>query len=153
MASFYNAAEVAGAAVEIERRGQTFYKEAAAAAQDADTRKFFLFFAGEEARHEQLFLSLQKRVGTVELPAWATEVEYADYLGSLLDSHSLFNDPPSVAGMAKTQAVRMAMGFEKDTILFFHEMKALLPDSESPFIDQCIEEEKRHLKQLGDLLR
>lgn len=156
MASFFHASEIAGAAVEIERRGQSFYNMVASGAKDPEVKRFFEYFAGEEARHEQIFELLRDRLGKAELPAWATAEEYVQYLSALIDSHSLFSDTQAkmvISGdLDKRQAVRMAMSFEKDTILFFYEMKELLPASEKAIVDECIAEEKRHLKQLRGML-
>jgi rubrerythrin len=156
MATFFTAGEVARAAVEIERRGQSFYKRIAEQAQNDEARKFFAYFAGEEAKHEQLFEELADRLGPVELPAWSTVEEYAQYLGALLDSHALFDGGVAEYRMANADdlqtAVRMAMSFEKDTILFFTEMRDLVPETERPFVQECIEEERTHLRQLRSML-
>lgn len=152
MAEMFSAAELAQAAVEIERRGQAFYKDVAGKAEDPEVKKFFVWFAGEEARHEKLFQELADRLGSWELPAWSTEDEYSDYLKAMLDSHSLFNGGLAELLMAQAHniqtAIRMAMGFEKDTLLFFTEMKSLVPDSEKTFLQSCIDEEREHLRML-----
>ena len=156
MATFFNAAEVAKAAVEIERKGQAFYKAAAKQAENEEARKFFAYFAGEEAKHEQVFESMCSRLGDTELPAWATEEEYAEYLSALIDSHSLFVNGQTAAlpaGASLQEAIRMALGFEKDSILFFKEMRELVPDGEKPVVQECIDEEKRHILQLTQMLR
>ncbi len=156
MAQFFNAAEIASAAVEIETRGQAFYLRVAQAAKDKDVARFFEFFAGEEAKRKGLFEALAKRLGPVELPAWSTKEEYADYLAALLDTHALFSGGLAetlMAGAAdQASAMRLAMSFEKDTILFFMEMKELVPESEKAFIDWCIREERTHLKMLRERL-
>ena len=152
MAQFFNAAEIANAAVEIETRGQAFYLRVANAAKSAEAKTFFEYFAGEEAKHKGLFEALAKRLGPMELPAWSTKEEYADYLAALLDTHALFSGGLAEKLMAEaadeSTAIRLAMSFEKDTILFFMEMKELVPDSEKPFLDLCIHEERAHLKML-----
>ena len=155
MAEFFKAAEIAGAAVRIEQQGQEFYKDAAGAAKSRDAKEFFLYFAGEEARHERIFQDLQTRMGTFDLPAWSTSDEYGQYLQALIDSHSIFS-PGLKQRLAQapdeTEAIRLAMGFEKDTILFFMEMRELVPDSEKRFIQQCIDEERSHLRKLAAML-
>lgn len=157
MARFFTAGEVAIAAIEIERRGQDFYLRVAAKASNLETRDFFKFFAGEEAKHQQLFEDLATRLGPVELPAWSTNEEYAEYLAALLDSHALFSGEYAEKLMAEAEnesaAVRMAMSFEKDTILFFNEMRELVPDAEKGFIQHCIDEERSHLRQLRGRLQ
>ncbi len=155
MVEFFKAAEIAEAAVRIEQQGQEFYKNAAEAAKSRDAKDFFLYFAGEEARHEQIFRDLQARMGAFELPAWSTSEEYGQYLQALIDSHSIFSPDLKqrlAAARDETEAIRLAMGFEKDTILFFMEMRELVPDSEKRFIQQCIDEERSHLRKLAAML-
>lgn len=152
MAQFFTAGEIAKAAIEIESRGQEFYLRVAAKAKKPETQDFFKFFAGEEAKHRKLFEDLAKRLGPVELPAWSTNEEYAEYLAALLDSHALFSGEYAEKLMSEAEdeaaAVRMAMSFEKDTILFFNEMRELVPDAEKGFVQHCIDEERSHLRQL-----
>jgi rubrerythrin len=155
MAGFFQAAEIAAAAVNIEQQGQAFYRQAAEASKKPDIQDFFLFFAEEEARHEQFFQQLKDRLGRIELPAWSTSEEYSAYLQALIDSHSIFS-PQLQKGLAEAtsenEAIRLAMGFEKDTILFFMEMKELVPQSEQKIVQQCIEEEREHFRRLSKML-
>lgn len=155
MAEFFKASEIVEAAVRIEQQGQEFYKDAAEAAQSRDAKDFFLFFAAEEARHEQIFRDLQARLGGFDLPAWSTSEEYSVYLQALIDSHSIFSldlEQRLAAVRNEAEAIRLAMGFEKDTILFFMEMRELVPESERRFIQQCIAEERSHLRKLSAML-
>lgn len=155
MAEFFKAADVVEAAVRIEQQGQIFYRQAAQAAKNPDARDFFLFFAQEETRHEQVFRDLLSRVGQVELPAWSTDEEYSQYLQVLIDSHAIFSPDlkKRLQGAAdEIEAIRLAMGFEKDTILFFKEMEELVPESEKRFVRQCIDEERSHLRKLSSML-
>ncbi|SMP40339.1 ferritin-like domain-containing protein [Desulfonatronum lacustre] len=155
MAEFFQAAEIAEAAVTIEQQGQAFYISAAQAAKNPDVKDFFLYFAKEEARHEQIFQQLKDRLGKFELPAWSTTEEYGMYLKALIDSHSIFSPELQrrlAEATSENEAIRLAMGFEKDTILFFMEMKELVPDTEKKFVMQCIDEERSHLRQLSKML-
>lgn len=155
MAHFFHANEVAKFAVEIEKRGREFYLRAAKAAKTPTVKELFVYLADEESRHEDIFTALLERLGTVELPAWSTKEEYTDYLEALIDSHMLFN---GLAEKHMTEAdderdvIRMAMSFEKDTMLFFSEMKGLVPESERDAVQSCYEEERTHLRKLKTML-
>jgi len=157
MAEFFKAAEVVAAAVEIEKRGQAFYRRLAQAAQSDEVKRFFEYFAAEEARHESVFRGLARQVSPVELPAWSTQDEYADYLRALLDSHTLFT--PGLAeslddrGGDLAWALHLAMSFEKDSLLFFMEMISLVPQEQRVHVQRCIEEERLHMRQLGEMLQ
>jgi hypothetical protein len=47
------------------------------------------------------------------------------------------------------EALETAMGFEKDTIMFFLEMREFVPDGEKKHIQACIDEERSHLRLLA----
>lgn len=157
MASFISACDVAKAALEIERRGEVFYLTAAQNALDTDAKSLFTTLAAEEAEHAKLFVGLAERLDKLgtscELPAWSNAEEYRSYLSALLDSHCLFMEADTVAeGLAWREALRMAIHFEKDTLLFFQEMRSLVPQSEVAFVERLINEEKHHMQTLRGLL-
>ncbi len=157
MAQFFRAADIANAAVEIERKGQAFYRRVADQATTPATRELFLHLMEEEKKHEILFAELLKRLGSVELPAWSTAEEYNLYVDALIGSHALFTGGLAERYMAQAgdeeTAIRMAMAFEKDTLLFFLEMRDMVPDAEKAHVERCADEERLHLRQLSDLLR
>ncbi|WP_027190098.1 ferritin-like domain-containing protein [Fundidesulfovibrio putealis] len=157
MAEFFNASDVVGAAVEMERRGQAAYRQTAKATTDPKVKRLFENLAVEEARHEEMFKAMAERIGPAELPAWSSMEEYSAYLGALLDSHALFSpgftESLAAASVNLDDAVRQAMRLEKDSMLFFQEMLYLVPGSEHPLIQECIEEERRHLRQLAAMLQ
>ncbi|TVM30067.1 ferritin family protein, partial [Oceanidesulfovibrio marinus] len=119
---FFKANEVAQAAVEIERKGQAFYRNVANAASAQAARDLFTFMAGEEAKHEAIFQALKNRLGEIEMPAYSNANEYQEYLEALIDSHALFSGgiAERLASEASDMvtAVNIALAFEKDTLLF-----------------------------------
>lgn len=155
MANIFKANDVVLAAVEVERRGKAFYDYLVSVTTDPRTKELFEYLAAEEVKHEAIFQALYDRLGKVQLPAWSNEPEYLTYLNALIDTHALFayGDLSNVKAQVKTRedALRIAMGFEKDSILFFVEMKEFVPESEKKFVEQCAEEERRHLRQLAGM--
>ena len=157
MAHFFSANEIAKSAVEIERKGRAFYLRLEEAAKTEKTRKLFNYLAQEEAKHEEIFQGLFDRLGNINLPAWATEHEYAEYLQGLIESHALFSDETVAKRMDaledEREGILMAMSFEKDTLLFFKEMEDLVPDSEKAAVKECAQEERVHLARLQAMLK
>lgn len=148
MGSLVKAADAVAAAIEIEKRGQAFYAEAENKAQLPAAKDFFAFMAKEEGRHKLIFEDMLKRLGGIDLPLDIQEQEYLDYVEATLDSHLLF--------MAETPAIegdpyQLALRFEKDTIIYFLAMVDLVPESEKKFVQECIEEEKRHIQMIAKL--
>ncbi len=50
------------------------------------------------------------------------------------------------------EAVRMAMGFEKETLLFFHDLRDVVSEADKEVILHIIAEEKSHLQRLAGML-
>lgn len=157
MVTFFSANEVVELAMRIEQKGQAFYLLAADEAKDPAAKEFFDFFAEEESRHELFFRGMRDRLGNIEVPPGSDYEEYTQYVMALVDSHDVFNFDYTEAFKGEDfsfeEAVRAAMRFEKDTILLFTELKRMVPDSERKFVEECIDEERGHLRMLAQKLR
>lgn len=157
MAYFFQANEVAELAMRIEQKGQAFYLLAADAAEDPGARDFFEFLAQEESRHEVFFRDLRDSMEHFELPPESDFEEYTRYVLALIDSHDVFNfdytDSFNSGNFSFEDAVRIAMRFEKDTILLFTELKTMVPENERAVVEECIAEERGHLAMLADKLK
>ena len=146
MASFVNTADAIAAAVEIERRGHSFYNSIEEKAASPDDKQFFAFMAQEEQRHEKVFAAMLERIGGLPLPAGSTDEEYLLYVRGLLDSHTLF--VPGLQERALAAPVYEAVQFEKDTLLFFMELERMVPDAERASVRDCADEERKHIRML-----
>jgi|Deesub1362B_J571_1020462.scaffolds.fasta_scaffold12984_2 rubrerythrin len=157
MAGIFKVNEVVGIAVEIERRGEAFYREMAARAQDHKVRETLDFLAGEEVKHQKFFSDLLARLEPFQLPPGSDEDEYWAYVNDLIDSHFLFDDALNrrlvSSVISDKEVLHLAMGFEKESILFFTELKSLVPTSEVQTVEACIQEERRHLRKLVEMLK
>jgi rubrerythrin len=155
MANLFKANDAALAAVEIETRGEKFYRQLAEKADDAGTRRLFEHLADEETTHKAHFKALYERLGNVSLPAGSNEAEFSTYMNALIDTHTLFRESDTALMenvKSRKDAILKAMIFEKESILFFMEMREMVPEREKKFIDECIEEERIHLRQLNEML-
>ncbi len=149
-----SASEILQIAIGIERRGIAFYDVMAKSVQNAETRKVFQNFARMEQYHVKIFQDMLDEADKYE-PAQADSEEYDAYVQALGDS-AVFTDDMITSEMAtKTEsdieALELAIGAEKDSILFYYEMKELLPQRVHPTVNRVITEEKSHLRQLSEL--
>ena len=81
--------------------------------------------------------------------------EYAAYLQALVDS-AVFTDDAVTSELATRSgsdaaAVELGISAEKDSILFYYELREMMPKPGRATIDKIIAEEKLHLRQLSDL--
>jgi len=142
--------EILEFAVYIEERGYEFYVGAMKKFSEARITELFQYLADEEFKHEKIFKKLLEQSG--ELKGGSHDAEYQAYLREFCKSHSLA-DPETVnAKLSKVSGLEevldMAMGFEKDSIVFFSELKGIYARGNSAAVDKIIHEEMGHLRKI-----
>ncbi len=149
----FNLEEVLQFAIFIERNGERFYREAAAKLSDPQSRHLFLRLAHEEVGHEQLFSRLLADAGKLEVDVRHSE-DYLAYLRAYVDNVA-FRHKQAEAQLAgvidEATAIQFAMQREQDSILFYMELRELLPEHERSAIDAIIAEERTHFQALAEL--
>ena len=156
MGIFFSGRELLNMAVGIERNGAAFYYSLANSAKDLSVQGAYKDLSDRETEHIETFRNLLKSIGDYEPPEVQTE-EYRDYLQALVDS-LVFTDDAVVQEMAEkvdsdAEAIEIGLGAEKDSILFYSEVRCFVRTSDRDVVDRVIEEEKSHLRQLTDLKR
>ena len=125
----FNANEVFVMAEQLERNGAKFYRNAAKEIPDPDNQKFLEGLAAMEDQHEKTFIKMKaelterEKQGTVFDPSG----EGVLYLHALADTRVFFEkeiDLSSMEGILKT-----AIEAEKDSIIFYLGMKAVVPEN------------------------
>lgn len=154
MSISFSGSELINMAVGIERRGIAFYDIMTKSTENAAIRDAFQYLADMERSHLQLFQEMLDKAGKAQAPE-PDNKEYTDYLQALIES-AVFTDDMITSEMAMeadsdTEAIELAIGAEKDSILFYYEMKDILPRPVQNLVNQIITEEKSHLRQLTDL--
>jgi rubrerythrin len=154
--AIFTAAEALEMAMEIEKNGEVFYTAVAEKSADPEVQALFEDLAAQERGHYRVF---QKMLGTVtpalDLPS-AEYDEYQIYVQSALDN-ALFAGPDKALALAKQAqdretALRAALGFEKDTMLFFYDLRDMVSETDQEAVSNVIREEKKHLRRLAGLL-
>jgi len=149
---------ILGWALSIESNGEAFYREAASKAQDRDVRLLFEELAQQEQRHRRTFERMLERLPAPEGAASADAMmEYEAYLRTAL-SNALFAGPESGLALARqaadeAAALRAAIAFEKDTLLFYYDLRDLVPEAQRPALTAIVQEESAHVRQLAQVLR
>ncbi|MDR1044469.1 MAG: ferritin family protein [Candidatus Adiutrix sp.] len=157
----FNAGEVFKIALTIEDNGRLFYEKAASKAFSEDLSQFFKALGTEELSHKAVFTALMKKLppATTAATVWDPDNDLDKYLKAMADQH-VFNQKPAAIEdklskiSAPAEAIKMAMGFEKDTIVFFLELQSVTDDQESRNeIAKLLNEERKHLARLTDKLQ
>ena len=156
MGIFFSGRELINIAIGIEKNGAAFYDFLVKSTKEAMARDVYRYLADKEKEHIGIFTSMLSSVGEYQPPETYTE-EYALYLKALVDS-SVFTDDQVARDMAQkvgseAEALQIALGAEKDSIVFYSEMRDLVRPSDREVVDKVINEERSHLRQLSDLKR
>lgn len=150
----YTMKEIIDIAIGIEETGRDFYVRCGSKFKDPGISDTFDFLAREEMEHKKLFQSLHAQ-GAV--PGNFTE-EYFAYLraigGARIFGATDGDTEQVISSMhLPIDAVRHAIIAEKDSILFYAEMKGFYRDDAetTALLDRIISEERRHVVTLADL--
>jgi len=156
--AFLTAAEALKWALEIEKNGEVFYNEVAAKSADPEVKALFEDLAVQERGHYRAFQKMLKEVKPdPDLSSVGIQYdEYQAYLQAALAS-ALFAGPDKGLTLAtqaqdRETALRAAMGFEKDTLLFFYDLREMVSEAERGAISNIILAEKAHLRRLAKMV-
>jgi rubrerythrin len=156
--AFLTAAEVLKWAMEIEENGEAFYNTVAARSTDPQVKELFDDLAVQERRHYQVFKRMLEQVKPEpDLSSVSVQYEdYEDYLRVAL-ANALFAGQDKGLTLARQArdretALHAAMSFEKDTLLFFYDLREMVSEAEREAISGIILEEKAHLRRLAKML-
>ena len=154
--SIFKAADAIEMAMEIEKRGEAFYRAVAKKAGSAQVRALFEELAEQEGLHYATFEKLSKTTWEHSLMPQEQWDQYWMYLQATIQSAFFEGEDRSLAlaeqASDEKEALRMAMGFEKETLLFFHDLHEMVSESDTQTIKHIIDEEKAHLRRLAALL-
>jgi len=150
----FSGSELINIAIGIERRGIAFYDIMTRSTGNAIARDVFQYLADMERQHAQIFQGMLSEADKYQIPE-TYAAEYAAYLQALVDS-AVFTDDFVTSEMAtKTnsdiEAMELAIEAEKDSLLFYDEMRDIMPQRAQPTVNKIIAEEKSHLRQLSEL--
>ena len=154
MSISFAGSELINIAIGIERRGIAFYDIMAKSSENTATRDVFQYLANMERAHIQIFQSMLTEADKYQIPETYIR-EHDAYLQALVDS-AVFTDDKLTSEMAiqadsDVKAMELAIGAEKDSILFYYGMRDVMPKLAHPTIDKIVVEEKSHLRQLSEL--
>ncbi len=155
MSISFSGSELINIAIGIEQRGIAFYDIMARSTKNDVARDVFQYLADMERGHIQTFQEMLSEVDKYQFSAAAAEEEYTAYLQSLVDSAVFSEEMATSETVTRTEsdveAIELAIGAEKDSILFYYEMKEIMPQRAQATVNKIIAEEKSHLKQLSEL--
>ncbi len=154
MGIFFSGRELAEVAVAIERNGAAFYDTLARTTGDDRVRAVYDYLAGEERKHIRIFQGILDSLGE-DIAGETYSGEHALYVKSLADSRVFTSDETAMEVAERAQsdaeALHLALSIEKDSLLFYWEMKDLVRGVDQGAVDRLMVEERSHIRQLTEL--
>jgi rubrerythrin len=149
--SVFAASDIVEVAIRIEENGVNFYKFAEQIAKKEAEKKLFAELAEAEVNHKRTFEKLLVNVEKSNLTE-SYEGEYGAYLRSYVDNNLIFTKEIMDKQLSKIKDTSAALDFaiqrELDSILYYHEIKKLVPAVQHDAIEKIIEEERKHFLSL-----
>ena len=159
MGIFFSADEIFRIGMDVELNGRAFYEAAVEQSESEEAKAMLKHLGDEEVAHYETFSKMREQLP----PQAKTETVFdpdgqlSAYLKALADSRVFTNETQAaeVARGCKTAAdvLRVALGFEKDSVLMFQAMKEMTrADLGKEKIDGLIRSEKDHISTLSKAL-
>ena len=154
MGNIFAGSEIVELGIQIEKNGRDFYNTAARQSGNVKAQGLFKFLAGEEEKHIKAFQAILEKTQEYQ-PQGLDSDEYYAYMNTLASEH-VFTQKDKGAEIARAiktdnEVVEKAIGFEKDSIVFYEGMKKIVPDYDKKIVDDLIAQEQGHLRQLTEL--
>ena len=150
----FAASDIVQVAIRIEENGIIFYKFAEQLAKQEEAKKLFAFLADAEAGHKRTFEKFFAAIDKYTPPEQYAG-EYSAYLRNYVDNNIIFTKEvldKQLAGVKDTVAAfDFAMQRELDSILYYHEIKNLVPTAQHDAVEKIIDEERKHYALLCDM--
>jgi rubrerythrin len=151
----YNADDILEMAIEIEKNGAVFYRNAAESISDPSHKKLLIDLATMEDQHEQTFAEMKASLSGSEKTSatFDPDEEAGLYLKALADTRVFFEKETPGASASMKDILKEAILAEKDSIVFYLGMKEFVPEKFGKNrVEQIIKEEMGHIKLLSNQL-
>jgi len=146
----FSAAEVIEQAIRTETLGNKFYKGLAKQFKDNESLAgLFRLLAEKESVHEAKFRELKEQLGSTVSEG---SEEISEYMRAFVESEFFLGSEKALARMKKVssseEAVMNAIGFEKETLLYFVGLRDMVGRKKA-IVDAVIKEERSHIAWLN----
>jgi rubrerythrin len=152
MSITFSGTELVNIAIGIERSGIAFYDVMSKSTKNAQAQNYFKQLAQMEQEHVKTF---QAMLSDTDVSSSSATQENADYLKALVDSavftENKITGESAMKVSSDVEAMDMAIAAEKDSILFYQEMKGMIPQKSQATVGKIIAEEREHLSKLSQL--
>jgi len=154
MADVFSGSEIVEIGIGIEKNGRDFYSILSESTKDIKVQEAFRFLADEEEKHIKVFQEILEKAQELNGQGLVSD-DYFAYMNALAREYVFTkeNTGKAIANVIKTdkEAVGKAIGFEKESIIFYEGIRKIVSDANKKIIDYLIEQENTHLGQLRQM--
>ena len=144
--------EVLELAIRLENNGERYYRHFRNSTEDPEINRTLAWLADQEVQHAEFFSRLKQR--QLEHRKDYHETPEGALLQDYLGEHALSLDEVDLSHLTDTQqALKVALEFEKDTILFYDMIRGFVSEQRAlAQLEAIIQEEQRHIEILQTLI-
>jgi rubrerythrin len=157
MSVVFSGDEIIEMAVRTEATGYAFYSLAKKNAKSTELKDLFGYLAEEELNHKTTYEGMTDVIGESAQGVPVDWDELGFYIQSMIESSLFLGADKNINLAAKVnddkQAIDFALGFEKDTLLFFYQLRDLVKTVNKPVIEKIIKQEQLHIQKLSAMKR
>lgn len=145
--------DICDIAIQIERNGESAYREAAGSTQLPEVAKLLEVLAEDEAKHARWFEQISADQPLREQDQGLVKMG-RDLLRETMAPHTFsLNGGDLGSAEHPKDVLRQSIEFEKDTILFYEMLSGFLEDDETKYqLERIVEEERSHIDKLKEIL-
>lgn len=156
MSYLFSAGDILETAIQIEKNGAAFYDNLARATLNFQARSVYTDLLAQERKHQATFEQMLASIAAQQDGQRLFE-DRSRFIKSLAEG-AVFSGQKVIADLAKrtlsdAEAIQVGIGFEKDSILYYIEMREIVRQVDRDVVDRVIGEEKKHLSVLSELLK
>lgn len=160
MGIIFNIDEIFRIAEQVEKNGREFYLKAAENTDNAGAKKLFKELADWEVEHEELFKQLRKDFAAQNKSeeTYDPDNEGVLYLNAFARGHVFPLDRKGAELLSGSETpeeiMKLAIGFEKDAIVFYLGMEGLVPENLGrDKVSRLVKEEMTHIRILSEKIK
>ena len=138
----------------MEKNGESEYRKAVNEVADRALISLLEWMAAEESEHANFFSGLKDKLESHSKSPFTEEMD-AEFLKDLIGGSSLSLKEVDFAKVDSVgELLNIFIGFEEDSILFYHMILPMIDDSETlAEVERIVAEEKNHIRKLREFIR
>ncbi|MGD9079566.1 MAG: ferritin family protein [Desulfobacterales bacterium] len=149
----FSVQEILDLAIQLEKNGESVYRNAVDEVTEPDLVSLLLWMADEEVRHRRWFSEVRKNFETHAINPFMEEMSRQVFGGMLGDKSFSHRDVDFSKVDRLDDLVDIFIEFEKDTVLFYETLIPFIEDNDTlEHLKKIIDEENDHIKKLHEFL-